>query len=181
MLFQLNITLTEEDYLSFNSFHSFESTHGKKLIRKSRIFFVSVMALLIVLVVFMLGVTTFSLTYAILLGLFTVLYMLLFKKILIRNIKAQIKRLKKIGKLPFDPVSTLEFYEDKMVEITESARLEQSYSIFERICVVADRYILLYRSSVSAYILPMSQVKTQVNQDDLLRFLSGKCNTTENY
>ena len=39
MLFQLNINLSEDDYLDFNKFHSFESMHGKKLINKTRIFF----------------------------------------------------------------------------------------------------------------------------------------------
>ena len=43
MFVQLNINLSEEDYLSFNNFHSFESAHGKKLIRKTRLFFVLAM------------------------------------------------------------------------------------------------------------------------------------------
>ena len=30
MLFQLNINLSEDDYLDFNKFHSFESMHEKK-------------------------------------------------------------------------------------------------------------------------------------------------------
>ena len=143
MLFQLHITLSEDDYLDFNNFHSFESAHGKKLIRKTRIFFILAMVFLAALVVLILGWTTFSVVYAALLLLLTLLYMLFFKKVLTRNIKTQINRLKKMGKLPFDPVSTLEFYEDKMVEITALQRTEQSYSIFERICVVKDRYIFL--------------------------------------
>ncbi len=181
MLFQFNITLTEEDYLAFNNFHSFESAHGKKLVRKSRISFIAIMVLLMALVIFMLGWTTFSIIYATFLGLFTALYMLLFRKILNRNIKVQIKRLKNVGKLPFDPVSTIEFYEDKLVEITASKRTEQNYNTFERICIVKDHYIFLYHSSVGAYILPLAQVKAQANQDDLLSFLSGKCSTIENY
>ena len=181
MLFNLNINLSENDYLSFNNFHSFESTHGKKLIRKTRIRFILAMVFLAALVVLILGWTTFSVVYAALLLLLTLLYMLFFKKVLTRNIKTQIKRLKKMGKLPFDPVSTLEFYEDKMVEITALQRTEQSYSIFERICVVKDRYILLYKSSVSAYILPVLQVKEQLNQEDFIAFLSKKCTNVEHY
>lgn len=181
MLFQLNINLSEDDYLSFNSFHSFESAHGKKLIRKTRISFILAMAFLAALVVLILGWTTFSVTYAALLLLFTLLYMAFYKKVLTRNIKTQIKRLKKVGKLPFDPVSTLEFHEDKMVEITALQRTEQSYSIFERICVVKNRYILLYKSSVSAYILPILQIKEQLNQDDFIEFLSRKCTNVEYY
>ena len=181
MLFQIHINLTEEDYVAFNHFHSFDSIHGKKMIRKTRITFIAVMALLMALVVFVLGWTTFSITYATVLGLFIVLYMLLFKKLVKRNIKVQIKRLKKIGKLPFDPESTIELWEDKIVEITPSKRTEQSYNIFERICIVEDRYIYLYYSSVGAYILPMAQVKAQANQADLLSFLSGKCKTMEYY
>ena len=181
MLFNLNINLSENDYLSFNNFHSFESTHGKKLIRKTRIRFILAMVFLAALVVLILGWTTFSVVYAALLLLLTLLYMLFFKKVITRNIKTQIKRLKKMGKLPFDPVSTLEFYEDKMVEITALQRTEQSYSIFERICVVKDRYIFLYKSSVSAYILPVLQVKEQLNQEDFIEFLAKKCTNLEYY
>ena len=181
MLFQLNINLSEDDYLDFNKFHSFESMHGKKLINKTRIFFVLAMIILAALFLLVMGLTTFSITYAVLLLLFTLLYMVFFKKVLTRNIKAQIKRLKKTGKLPFDPVSTLEFYEDKMVEITASSRTEQGYTIFERVCVVKDRYILLYKSSVTAYILPVAQIKAQLNQENLVDFLSKKCTNVEYY
>ena len=179
MLFQLNINLTEDDYLAFNNFHSFESAHGKKTLKKTRLFFTLTMVLLAALFVLAVGVTTFSVVYTVLLLLFTLLYMVFFKKILTHNMKAQIKRLKKVGKLPFDPVSTIEFYEDKMVEITSSKRIEQGYSSFERICVVKDRYILLYHSSVGAYILPVAQIKAQVNQENLVDFLSKKCTNVE--
>lgn len=181
MLFQLNINLSEDDYLDFNKFHSFESMHGKKLINKTRIIFVLAMIILAALFLLVMGLTTFSITYAALLLLFTLLYMVFFKKILTRNVKTQIKRLKKVGKLPFDPVSTLEFHEDKMVEITALQRTEQSYSIFERICVVKDRYILLYKSSVDAYILPVVQVNAQLNQEEFVDFLSSKCTNVEYY
>jgi len=181
MLFNLNINLSEDNYISFNNFHSFESAHGKKLVKKTRICFILVMVFLAVLVVFILGWTTFSVTYATLLLLSALLYMLFFKKILTQNIKAQIKRLKKIGKLPFDPVSTLEFYEDKMVEITASSRTEQGYAVFERVCIVKERYIFLYKSSIGAYILPMAQVKEQLNQEDFMAFLSKKCTNVEYY
>ena len=181
MLYQLNITLSEDDYLDFNAFHSFESTPGKKMIKKTRTRFILAMVILAALVVLLLGWTTFSVIYATFLLLFTLLYMVFFKKILTRNIKAQIKRLKKVGKLPFDPVSTLEFHEDKMVEITALQHTEQSYSIFERICVVEGSYILLYKSSVGAYILPVLQVKEQLNQEDFLAFLSKKCANVEYY
>ena len=181
MLFNLNININENNYLSFNNFHSFESVHGKKLIRKTRFFFILTMVILAALVVLILGWTTFSITYAALLLLFTLLYMVFFKKILTRNLKRQIKRLKKVGKLPFDLVYTLEFHEDKMVEITALQRTEQSYSIFERICVVKNRYILLYHSSVAAYILPVAQINTQLNQEDFIEFLSKKCTNVEYY
>ena len=60
MLFQLNINLSEDDYLDFNKFHSFESMHGKKQINKTRIFFVLAMTILTVLFLLVMGLTTFS-------------------------------------------------------------------------------------------------------------------------
>ena len=139
------------------------------------------MIILVALFLLVMGLTSFSITYAALLLLFTLLYMVFFKKLLTRNIKAQIKRLKKLGRLPFDPVSTLEFHEDRMVEITALQRTEQSDSILERICVVKNRYILLYKSSVRAYILPVLQTKEQLDQEDFIEFLSKKCTNVEYY
>lgn len=181
MQFQLNITLTEADYLAFNNFHALESTPGKKQIRKTRIFFITFIAILMAFVVLVLGLTAFSAVYVVILGLFTVLYMLLFKNILKQNIKAQIKRLKKTGKLPFDSVSKLEFYDNMLVESTANKRIEQSYDVLERICVVGDQFIYLYNSSVNAYILPIAQLRAQLNQEDFLNYLSQKCNCVEYY
>ncbi len=179
MLFQLDIKLTEEDYLAFNCFHALESSYGKKQRRRNRIFFAVAMVIVIVSNICAEGWTTFSAIYAILLGLFTVLYMLLFKKISKLNIKVQLKRLKKMGKLPFDPESKLEFYEDKLVEISASKRIEQGYDAIEQIYIVRDRFVLMYQSSVAVYVLPLPQLKEQLEQEDFLRFLSQKCSIVE--
>lgn len=181
MQFQLNISLTEEDYLSFNYFHMLESIPGKKRIRKARTVFAVIMLALAALVILILGLTTFSVLYALFLALFTAVYLLFYNRRVKRNIKAQVNSLKKTGKLPFDPVATFEFYEDKLVEITPTKRIEQSYDALERICLVGNRYLILYYSSVSVYILPAPQIPEQLNQDDFLRFLLPKCSIVEYY
>lgn len=181
MRYHLNITLTEEDYLAFNNFHSLESAAGKKVIRNSRIVFAAVMAALMALFILMVGWTTFSVTYAVLLGLFTVVYTLLFKRILKRNIRAQINRLKKTGKLPFEAAAELEFHEEKIVEITANKRVEQSYDALERICIAGSQYIYLYHSSVNAYIIPVPQLEAQLDRDAFIDFLAQKCSGIERY
>lgn len=181
MLFKLNINITEDDYLSFNNFHSLESVYGKKMVRKTRFFFILAMVLFAAIFALSMGLTTETVITVGLLLLFTLFYMLFFKKMLTRNMKTYIKRLKKTGKLPFDYESTFEFYEDKMIEITATKRTEQSYQALERICVVKDSYILLYNSSVGAYILPIGQVKTQLNHEEFVGFLTNKCANVEYY
>lgn len=181
MKFSLNITLTEEDYLTFNNFHAIESKQAQKTIKKTRSIFIIAMAALMVLFVVFNGWDTFSATYVILLGIFTVVYSVFFKKLMQHNVKAQVKHLKKTGKLPFDSAATLEFYDDKVVEITPSKRIEQSYDVLEKICLLPGRYIFLYTSSVGAYILPVYQVNAQIGKDEFWDFISEKCKTIETY
>ena len=181
MQFQLNISLTEDDYLSFNYFQSLESQQAQKTVKKSRsIFIIAVMALMVLFVVVN-GWDSFTATYIVLLSICTIVYSFFFKKLVRRNIKMQVKHLKKTGKLPFDPVSTLEFYEDKVVEITPAKRIEQSYDVLEKICLLPGRYIFLYTSSVGAYILPVYQVNAQLCKDEFWNFISKKCKTIEKY
>ena len=181
MQFELNITLTEEDFYAFNLFHALESKNGKKQLMKVRIFFISWMIALIALVLFVCDYSPISIAYAVILGSFTSIYMLLYKKVIKRRFKGQTEKLKKTGKLPFDPESKLEFYDDKLVETTTDKRVEQSYTAIERICIVKNQHVFLYNSSVGAYMLPIPQIQKQLNQDDFLRFLSTKCSTVENY
>ena len=179
MRFKLDITLTEDDYFAFNTFTSLESPHGKKQVRNHRIIFAGTMASILVLFIFIIGWNMFSATYAAFVVLFTIPYVMLYKKFLKRNLKKSINSLKKRGKLPFDPVSTFEFYDDKLVEITPSTRTEQTYDRMERICIVKNQYILLYFSSVEAYILPTPQIEAQLDKEEFLAFLSQKCTTIE--
>ena len=76
-------------------------------------------------------------------------------------------------------VAMKEFYEDKFVEITPGKHSEQSYDVFERICVFKDQYVFLFYSSITAYVLPISQIRAQISLVDFLSFMSGKCSTIE--
>ena len=175
MQFQFDLTLSEEDYVAYNCFHAFQSPQGRKTVKRSRIFFIVFMSLMTLI-----GLTI-SVIFGALLAILTVVYMVLFQKIVERNIGKQILRLKKTGKLPFDATTTLEFYEDKLIETTPSARTERNYDKFERICVLEGRYIFLYDSSVTAYILPVAQVGDQENQAAFLSFMAKKCSAIEYY
>lgn len=181
MKYQLNISLTEEDYLSFNYFQSLESQQAQKTVKKSRGFFIAFMVALMAFMLFVVGWDSFTATYIVLLGICTIVYSFFFKKLVRRNIKMQVKHLKKTGKLPFDTQASIEFYEDKLAEATPYKRTEQSYASLERVCLLADRYIFLYTSSVGAYILPIAQIKAQVDYEDFWRFLCLKCKNIEQY
>ena len=153
MLFQLNINLTEDDYLAFNSFHAFESSSGKRMVRRSRTLCMLITAFLSILLLFYMG---FSIYYLLYLAIFLpsmLLYMVFYKKVLSRNMK----------------------------EISASSRTEHGYNVFERVCIKNDRYIFLFKSSITAYILPIAQIKEQLNLEDLMAFLSQKCANVEFY
>jgi hypothetical protein len=181
MRYQLDIHMTEEDYLQFNLFQSLELPDSKKAIRRAQLTLLGVVAAVLVLYIWVVGWTTFSIVYVPVMCLLTTIYLADYKKRVARNIRSQIKRLRKTGKLPYDENSRIEFYEDRIVETAASSRVEKGYEALERICVLEDRYIFLFTSCVAAYILPVPQVKAQIDMQEFLDFLSGKCNTVEYY
>lgn len=181
MRFFLDLTITEEDYLAFNYFHILDSNAGKKQFRKSSIRFV-IMIIAVLLLVFLVDKrTTFIIIYGIFGVLYTILVLLLHKPRAKRRIKRNIRNTQKDGQTVFDAVSKIEFYEDMLVEITSNKRTEQSYSGIERICILKDRYVFLYNSSDSAYVLPIPQINAQVDYTAFMEYLSQKCNEIEYY
>ena len=181
MKFQLNINLSEEDYLTFNLFHNLESQRAQKIIKKSRMGTVLFLVGLMLLTILTSGWDAYSSTYITLMIPITIAFALLFNRMVRHTVKMQVKLLKKTGKLPFDPVSTLEFHEDKIVEITPNKRVEQSYAVLERVCLLPGRYIFLYTSSVGAYILPFYQISAQMSKDEFWSFITEKCKNIEKY
>lgn len=181
MRYQVNVSLTEEDYLAFNEFHAIESIQGKKALKQALTLFITLMLFLIAIVTVGYIYDVFSITYLIALFLFSLLFVIFFKKVMKYSVKAQVNKLKKAGKLPFDAVSTYEFYDDKLVEVTQDSRIEESYSRMEQICILKERYILLYRSSIAAYILPYRQLADQVDVQEFLNFIIPKCKAVEYY
>lgn len=181
MVFRFEVLLSEGDYLAFNRFHSFSTREGRRMLWRHRGLFLLMMAGVVGLTFLLLGKSLFSFCYTALLVVFSGIYLVLLRKRMDLYLRGQMKRLKKGGKLPFDPVATLEFYEDKMVEITPTTRTEQSYAAIERVCVDGDRCVYLYNSSVTAIILPIPQIRPQANLEDFLQFLRGKCPRVEKY
>ena len=181
MRYQLNISLTEEDYLAFNVFHNLESKDGKKLVRKGRMIFSGIIILLSAAFLLMTGWSPYSMLYLAVVITLSAIFLVRYKKGMIRSLRKHINRMKKNGKLPFDTESKLEFYEDRFVEITPSRRIEQDYHTLERICVLKDRFLLLYHSSIGAYILPLPQIREQMDLQEFLEYILSKCSTVEYY
>lgn len=180
MEFRFKIHLKEEDFYAFNCFHALESAQGKKQILKSRLLFVVIAVAMSALVLAM-GMGTASVVYLVFMSVFTIIFMVQFKNNVRKNIRKQIENMKKSGKLPYDTVSDYVFSEERFVEISESRRLEQGYDTIERLCIDGESYLILYYSAVTACILPLEQLRMQVDKDAFLHFLQSKNIPVEQY
>ena len=176
MPYRFQITLSEEDELSFNVFHLLESPEGKKNLLRTRLIYIGISVLLCVAAcLFVRDAPQFLTIYYFLFGGFTLIYTLQLKKLHIRNIKRQIQRLIKQGKLPFGDPSTIEFFEETVVDSSVGQRLEVRYDALEKVLIVNNEYIYLYTNAATAIILPICQVRAQADMGEFLAFLKEKC------
>ena len=182
MQFEINMKITEQDYLEFNYFHLIESAQGKKALMKRRVLTAVLIALLSGLVLMLANWGVYgNVAYLAFVGVYTIIDMLLMKKSVKRNIRNSVNHMKKEGKLPFDEESKYEFFEDVYVETSRNSRTELKYEGIERVCVVKERFVLIYSNSATAHVLPFSQLCQQVDADTFLTFLSQKCGEMEYY
>ena len=110
MHFKFDVKLSEEEYIDYNNFLLFESPYNQRKILKISNIVISVIlifaAITFIFCLFFGVVSTKLLFYSILLLLLKIGR----KPYLKSFVKLQIKSLKKKGKLPYSPVSTIEFY-----------------------------------------------------------------------
>lgn len=181
MEFRFDITLTEEAYLDFNKFHTLESATGKKSVRRGKLTVLAVILACTLLELVVIGWNEEFFGFFVVMVLLGISSFCFFNKLGLLILKFQIKQIKKTGKLPFDVQTTYEFYEDKLVLKVPDGRMEQSYDGLERVCVVPERFLLIYRNSSQAFVLPIPQIRQQGDLDTLVQFLAQKCGAVERY
>ena len=172
MRYRFDLSVSEQDFFNVNLFHQTDSAYGKKNIKRTRHLYAAIGAILVAVAAL---VFDWSLPEIIVLALAFALFILLDKPITRIILKGKLKRLKKDGKLPFNTKLSFEFYEDKLVKTTDTGRVEEGYSALDSVYILKDKYILLYTSVSTVYILPAAQVREQADLEEFIAFISQKC------
>ena len=179
MHFEFVTKITEQDYLEFCYFHDVESKQGKKQLMKSRLVLLGFYVLLMLMMILLVGWKAYTAWYILIVSAYALIRLLLMKRSMKRNIRRGIKNMKKTGKLPYDEESKLEFFDNMFVEIGSTNRTEYKYQAVERVCVVKDQFVLIYINSAQANVIPIWQLRQQVDMEAFLAFLTVKCGMIE--
>lgn len=172
-MLQLNYKLTDEDYIEFNEFH--QLIHSE--IGKRNLFFLRLigpMISILAMIIFILARAEVMLIIgeAIVLFIFSVVDILLDKKIMKRGIRKTILKMKEKEGLPFAEETTLNFTEDQIIEITKGQEVKVDYKKVEDVCET-EKAFYVYMSSVQAIIIP-KRVLDQDKEKKLRQILSKK-------
>ena len=170
-MFHFSFTLSEQEYLEFNLYHLYERPENRKRLYRQRFLypFVWLMAMLVIDVLL-------SFAFAFIISLSVVvalLWVLFYKKLSIRGLKEKMRRMKKEGKLPFEPINEISFNEDKFTVKTENKESVISYSCFERV-IPAKNALYLYYSVMQAYIIPYSVFSIEKEKTEFYDFICEK-------
>ena len=181
MLFELKISLTDEDYFEFNKFHMLKSHYGRSQMLKFRLMIAAIFVLAILVFGMGDGLSSYTLVYAVPCLIALGLFQLFFNKFMEFSLRSHIKSLKKKGKMAYSPESTIQFGESTVTEITPTARAEQAYSAIERISIVGEGAIYVHINTLGAYILPASAFPTAESRAAFIEFIKTKCQNVDFY
>ena len=170
LLILINITLTEEDYILYNIFHFFHSPLNKKRYWTNRLL-PFLLYTLIIIFMFLLDIKwDLLLIEAMLLYLYALIRFVLYPRMVKKNIRKNILKTKKEGRLPYSPEYSIDYGEDTFIMTTPTRTIHYAYSDILEICKEDDAVYLLV-GAVEAVILPNRCLD---QKDELLRFLYEK-------
>lgn len=172
-MFEFKITLDDDDFLLFNQYHLLNSPSGKKYLMAYRLIILFIC--LMVIVIFSIAGADFELILieAILMTIFSVLWIGLSKKKILKSMKKRILKIKKEGRLPYSNEAILKFDDEKIHEITPNTENITKYSLIEKIAVT-EKAIYIYFSSIQAYILPATAFSEEIEKLKFLEFIDTK-------
>lgn len=181
MPFKLNIFLTDKEYYDFNYLVMTRLKTGKRMILILRILFVVCFLIISATSIYASGLNDETVNTLIGNGIFFLLCELLLIPLFRLLLKIQVRDLKKHGKMPYSQNSVMEFDEEHFIETTDTNKTEHPYAAIEKICVVGEKYIYIFITSVRGYIIPSHSFNSPNQRDEFLEFLKGKCSEIRFY
>ena len=181
MSFHFDVRLTEQDYLDYNIFWALKSPYGKKQTNQIRWLFAIACVLMLAVTWLGDGTLTDKIIETVGFLIVFILLELLFNKFYGWLLKGHIKSLKKTGKMGYSPISTIEFFEESLIETTPDNKTEIKYSSVERVIIVGNKVIYIHVSNVMAYIIPTACIQSQEDYESFVAFLQEKGLSVEKY
>ena len=176
-MFQIKNSITEHDYLAFNEYHLLHSEQGKRAINMFRIL-TPVLSLLVIVIFWIAEVSQVLLiTEIIALSIVSIVMAFYSKKILLKSVKKNIRKLEKDGKLPFNKESTITFNDDSLHEKTIQTETSIQYAAIDKI-IQGDQAIYVYFSAIQAFIFPYRSFESDEQKNEFITFLNAKCEKT---
>lgn len=172
-MYEFKVTMNDEDYIHFNQYHLMNSPAGKRTLLYFRL--VIPIICIGVVTIFMTSNSDYSLVLSetIAMTMISILWIVFSKKMILRNVAKNIKKVKKAGRLPYVKESILKFDDDGIHEIAPDTESRTKYSVVEKI-VLTDKAICIYFSAAQAYIVPMNVFSEELERNRFLEFLHMK-------
>ncbi len=173
-MFHFEVQITEQEYYDYNVFVNTQSSHGKSQLNRLRVVLSIIIVLLLISFLVRDGFTVTALVGIVPAAIVGVLFLVFWPSLMKRSIKQSIKAMNKKGKIGFDPVYTLQFFEDRFCEITPEQKSDILYAKLESVSVNADKAIYLHIDRMRGYILPLYAFDSTEQIETFLAFLTSK-------
>ncbi len=171
MPYKFDIQLTDKDYLDYNTFWMTKSPYGKKQLNSLRIMVAVVLLLFGLAMLVTDGFSLSTLFKIIPLIIVLIVFECCLPLFLKQTLKAQLKGMKKSGKMGYSPEAVVEFLDDRLVETTPVNKTEHYYSAIERVSVINGKIIYIHINNVMAYLLPIGCFESLQQYVTFIEFL----------
>ena len=173
-MFEFDYTITEKDYWDFNQYHTLHSPAGKKTLLVLS-FIIPVLLLIQIVVDVLKGYAEYIIGVAVIYAVFSGIWALLLRPMMLIGVRLNMVLLKKNGKLPYDSQINLRFEENFIYEKAQLTETKMSYEKLEQIAV-GKKGVYLYHTVMSAFLIPNSVFTNAAQKHDFLQFIHQKTN-----
>lgn len=174
IVFEFKVTLDDSDFILFNKYHLLHSPIGKKSLLPFRFIIPFISFIFVAIFIIIQADLNLIIIEAVSLTLLSVLWIGFSKKMIIKSMENGIKKMKKVGRLPYSREVILKFDDECIHEIAPDTENKTKYTLIEKIAVT-EKAIYVYFSSVQAYILPITAFTDEKEKHKFLEFMELKC------